>query len=155
MTTDMKRSGFSRKLLGAVLSLAIVGGTGAGSYWLYAARSSSAPIALPETGIVPLDSYVVNLADPGGTNFLRLSVSLVVADAKRAQLLSDDSVTLTRVRSQIFKLLAQQTAQRLDMAEGRKLLKTSIAKRAGEAASGIKVVDVLFSEFVVQGPARK
>jgi flagellar protein FliL len=146
----------SRKRLvwiGLAVVILMLGGGGGAWYFMYGQAASGEAeeekVEEPEaTGVVPFDPFVVNLADEGGSRFLRVSLSLVTAEESVEAL--DEPVTKTRVRSAILELLAQQTADTLITPEGKTALKTSIAGSAGKAASNVKVTDVFFTEFIVQ-----
>jgi flagellar FliL protein len=136
-------------LLAAIAVIAL-GGGGAGMYWM---NGQAAPAhEEEETGppsVVPLEPFVVNLADPGGSRFLRVTLSLVVIPEASAAELSEP-VTKTRVRSAILELLAQQSADALITPEGKAALKQSIVAQAVAVATHLRITDVFFSEFIVQ-----
>jgi flagellar FliL protein len=142
-----------------VLVLLLAGG-GGGAYWFLLRDSGKAEAAEGEaahepeepaaTGIIPLEPFVVNLADPSGTRFLRVTVSLVVADEAMAKEFEEDKVAHMRVRSSILELLAQKQSGELMSPEGKAALKTAIAEGVAHAVHELKVADVLFSEFIVQ-----
>ncbi len=93
---------------------------------------------------------MVNLADPGGTRFLRVSLALVVANEEEAKELGENAVVKSRIQSSLIELLAQQTSDALVTPEGKAKLKTAIKEQVAHAAHEMEVSDVLFSEFVVQ-----
>ncbi len=131
-----------------------------------ARAASSAPPAY-----LPLDSMVVNLADPGGEKVAQIGITLVVADAH-----ASDKVKayLPTIRSGILMLISQRTAEELLQQEGKEKLAKDILRETtlpfgggsdatGEGASPKKessgkksgredypVVGVLFSSFIVQ-----
>jgi flagellar FliL protein len=143
-------------MLGAVAVIVLLGGGGA-AYWMYARGgeapaegAEAAPAHEEEAGVaVPLEPFVVNLADPGGSRFLRVNLSLVVAE-EHALEFEENPTVMARVRSAILELLAQQTADPLITPDGKTALKKAIAEGAGHAVEGLHISDVLFSEFVVQ-----
>lgn len=139
----------SRTLLivGAVL---VLGGIG-GGYW-YARNSSRTPAEEPKEppAIVNMDPFVVNLSDPGGARFLRVTMGLVVDGEDKAKEFAENPVARMKVRSGIIELLSQQTAARLTTPEGKSDLKKAITTRTTESDEQLKVDDVLFSEFIVQ-----
>lgn len=146
----------SRKTLLLIVAVLLLAGGGGGAYFFYfKAPAAQARQAEPEpepeapTGIVPMEPFVVNLADAGATRFLRVSLSLVV-DEEHALELEEDAVAKARARSAILELLAQQHAEALVTPAGKDELKNTIAERVGHSVHGLKVADVLFSEFVVQ-----
>ena len=145
------------KLLPILIALVFVvlAGGGAAGYWFYAHRDgqeNAAPKeeAPPEPGIVEMDPFVVNLADPGGTRFLRVSMRLLTYSEAQAAEMKEDAVAKTKLRAAILELLSMQTAAPLITPEGKTELKKSIAERAAHAIHDLKVTDVLFVEFVVQ-----
>ena len=114
-----------------------------------AAEAVEAEPVLPPA-MVAFDPFVVNLSDPNGSRYLRLSVALVVESEEQAKHFDEDAVARMRIRSTILEMLAQETAARLVTADGKRALKTAIVSRVSEGAEGLKISDVLFSEFIVQ-----
>jgi flagellar protein FliL len=140
-----------------LVALLALGGGGAGAYFFYfkappaqAQGQEHVPEPPAATGIIAMDPFVVNLADVGVSRFLRVNLSLIVADEEHAKEVEENAVAKARVRSAILELLAQQQADALVTPEGKEVLKRSIAERAAQAAHELEVVDVLFSEFVIQ-----
>jgi flagellar protein FliL len=144
-------------LIAGIVLLVLLGGGGT-AYWMYAngALAKGEAEAKPEqeeTGppaAIELEPFVVNLADPGGSTFLRVSLSLVVRDEEQAKLFEESPITKKKVRSAVLELLALQTADMLITPAGKTALKKAIAEAAGKAVSEVHITDVLFSEFVVQ-----
>jgi flagellar FliL protein len=135
----------------ALALLVVLAGGGVAVVW--ATRRPAGVAAAPrpaEPALVSLEPFVVNLADQGGTRFLRVSVRLIVGSVEEAARVRKNEVALLRARSAILELLTQQTAERLITAEGKSALKQAIAARLAPMLEGITVVDVLFSDFVVQ-----
>lgn len=150
-----------RKLLPIlIVVLALLGGGAGGGYWMYATRSSGAPAEPPPPpppGVIDMEPFIVNLADEGGRRFLRVSVKLLTWDERQAAEAKENAVVRARIRSAILELLSLQRAEPLVTPEGKEALKKAIAGRVSEVGHGsgahgseLKVVDVLFSEFVVQ-----
>jgi flagellar FliL protein len=142
-------------VLAATAVLVLLGGGGA-AYWMFArggepsGEADAAPAHEEEAGVaVALEPFVVNLADPGGTRFLRVNLSLIV-DEEHALEFEENATVMARVRSAVLELLAQQTADPLITPEGKSALKKTIAESAAHAVEGLHISDVLFSEFVVQ-----
>jgi flagellar FliL protein len=156
-------------LIAAVMLL--LGGGGGGAYWWFVARPAAAGAAAPKVeekpaekpGILPLEAFVVNLADPGGARYLRVTLSLLIEGGEEhAKELEEDAVTKMKIRSVILELLALQTADKLTTPDGKSELKKAIAEgvehgaQAGKGhdkehgAEQLKISDVLFSEFIVQ-----
>jgi flagellar FliL protein len=142
----------SKALLLIVLGLVVLGGAGGGGfwYWKHSANAQGAPEAKKEaTGIVPLDPFVVNLADKGASRFLRVTIKLVVDDEGVAKEIEHHEVSKSRVRSAVLELLSAQESAALVTPEGKTELKKAVAERATQALH-TEVRDVLFTDFVVQ-----
>jgi flagellar protein FliL len=139
-------------LIGGVV-VALAGG---GYYYKTqaAAHEEAAPVATEispkERGLVSFDPFVANLADPGGRRFVRVTVQLVVADALQATEMTETPVLAMQARAIILELLGMQLADALVTPDGKVALRQAIAERVAEALHEIEVVDVLFSDFVVQ-----
>ena len=137
--------------------VALLAGGGGGAYWFLfratpdaQAAAALPPPAPPPTGIIPLEPFVVNLADASGSRFLRVTLSLVVPTKAQAKEFEEDKIAHMRVRSAILELLAQKRATDLVTADGKNELKKAIAEGVAHAAHELQVADVLFSEFLVQ-----
>jgi flagellar FliL protein len=142
-----------------VVVVLLLAGGGGGAYWFLFRGTAEAEAAEAEaepepevepTGVIALEPFVVNLADPSGTRFLRVTLSLVVADEEVAKEFEHEQVVHMRVRSAILELLAQKQAAELTTPEGKSALKTEIDEAVEHAAHELEVQDVLFSEFIVQ-----
>jgi len=140
-------------ILGAVGLLAVGGG---GAFWFLRAAPVAAEGAKEEApaetggGVVTFEPFVVNLADEGGGRFLRASVQLVVADPETAKEITENAVQMVRLRSSLLELLAEQASETLITADGKAALKEAIAERAAGVLAPHEVLDVLFSDFLVQ-----
>lgn len=146
-----KKGGKMTLVLGAVALLAAGGG---GAYWWMSRMpvEAAAPreIPLSERGLVDFEPFMVNLADGAGNRFLKVDLQLVLEDAPAAEHVTTTPVVVSRIRSEVLELLTQQTATALVTAEGKTALKKTIGERLEPLLEGGKVIDVLFSEFVVQ-----
>jgi flagellar FliL protein len=135
----------------AVLATAAGGG---GAYWYTHRTGRAVPAAEhargAERGIVQFQPFVVNLADPNASRFLRVTLQLVVLDEEEAKHVLETPVVLAQARSAILELLTLQTADQLVTPDGKTALKKAIAERVSAAIDSVKVLDVLFSDFVVQ-----
>lgn len=145
-----KGGGMMKKILIAVVVLAIGGG---GAWWMMRGKTEAAgppPEPGPETrGLVTFEPFLVNLADAGGTRFLKLNLQLVVADKDAELHILETPVVVSQLRSAILELLTQQEAATLVTTDGKAALKALIKERANHVVHD-KVIDVLFAEFVVQ-----
>lgn len=121
---------------------------------------------------LPLDSMVVNLADPGGNRFAQLGITLQVTDPKIAE---DLKVFMPSIRNGILILISQRTADDMLGIAGKEALAQAIIgeishvmgyeyedpnaepepapkgkKAKRKAAPPNPITGVLFSSFIVQ-----
>ncbi len=124
----------SKKLLiiGAVVLLLVV--AGAAAAWLltnrqpqddqdgeHASASAAKPVVVPT--FLPMDTMVVNLADPGGERFAQIGISLELTDSKTADTLKQ---FMPSIRSSILLLVSQRTSDELLQLEGKEQLARDI-----------------------------
>lgn len=114
-----------------------------------APSQAAANPARTATGIVPVEPFLVNLADPQAQRFARVTVRLVVDTKEEADAIVADPVRQARLRSAILEILTLQTADRMVTADGKTDLKKAIVEH-GSGVLGQQVRDVLFTDFVVQ-----
>jgi flagellar FliL protein len=145
-------------LIGTVL-LVLAGAGGGGAWWWIRAHAAPADGAEvhkaaeqdpADTGVLVMEPFLVNLADTESPRFLRTTLQLVIADKKHAEHLGEDAVAKARVRSAILEILTTQHSAALVTTDGKTALKKAIVKQAAHILTEATVVDVLFSEFVVQ-----
>jgi flagellar FliL protein len=133
-----------------------------------AKAAAHAPVKAP--AYLPLESMVVNLADPGGEKVAQVGITLEVLDAH-----ASDTVKafLPTIRNGVLKQISKRTAAELLSIEGKEKLAKDILREASipfgggdeeeEATSTAKkkptkkavhvempVIGVLFSSFIVQ-----
>jgi flagellar FliL protein len=151
-----------RTLVAIVGGVLLLAGLGAGGFFFWSSRASAAqpdhaqsdgddaatPAKAP--GLVALEPFVVNLADRETPRFLRVTLRLLVDGKEHAEEVVGDQVAIARVRSTILDVLSTQVSDRLVTPEGRGELRKRIAERASEVLHDTKVIDVLFTDFVVQ-----
>lgn len=117
----------------------------------------------------PLESMVVNLADPGGEKVAQVGITFELADAQTSETIK---MYLPSIRSSILLLISQRTSEELLQIEGKEKLAADIMREALQpfglpektsssgkskkknadknATDGNPVRGVLFSSFIVQ-----
>lgn len=173
--TKAKKGG-GKTLPIVLIVLLLLAGAGGGAWW-WASRANAATASSGEAasqddegaavkkkkkkkvGIaVPMQPFLVNLADEGSSRFLRCTLSLVVDDEEAAVEITGaeghgkgvETILMTRLRSAILELLTTQSADILVTPEGKQKLKAAIIEKANAVLPDEEVSDVLFSDFVVQ-----
>ncbi|WP_461210844.1 flagellar basal body-associated FliL family protein [Desulfocurvus sp. DL9XJH121] len=100
-----------------------------------------------DTELVSLPTFVVNLADPLGRRYLKLTVDVEMRDKDAAEKLSKNE---PKVRDAIILLLSSKTFADLSSIESKMALKDDIVKRLNQIVGGSNVLRVYFTEMVVQ-----
>ncbi len=157
-------------LLIAVIAGVVIAALGAGGAMYYLARTGRLPVPSTPmkktegtgpaaTHALVLEPILVNLADAGGTSYLRLALTLQVADAdeKKDAKANGEKDSSTRpdeqiaaVRDTALTVLGRQTADDLLAADGKDHLKAALRSAFAVHNPDLKVTDVFFTDFLVQ-----
>ena len=173
----------SKKLLFILIGVVVLALAGAGGAFFILKKNTSdhgdgaeeeamveheAPKPGTPPTFLPLDSMVVNLADPGGNRFVQLAITLQVQDAATGEAIK---LYMPSIRNGILMLVSQRTAEVILKPEGKETLSQDIIEEISttmgyetddheEADNGKKkrrrrappnpLQGVLFSSFIVQ-----
>jgi flagellar FliL protein len=112
------------------------------------------------THAMVLEPFVVNLADAGGSSYLRVALTLEVADvadkkdakSKDAESSKDKGADegAAAVRDTVLTVVGQQTADNLLAANGKERLKAALKSALAEHNANLKVMDLFLTDFLVQ-----
>jgi len=111
------------------------------------------------THVMVLEPLLVNLADAGGNSYLRVSLTLRVADptdksgAKPKEEKAKDKSggeAVAAVRDTALDVLGRQTADGLLAPDGKERLKAELKAALASHNAELKVTDVYFTDFLVQ-----
>lgn len=106
--------------------------------------------------LVVLEPLLVNLADSSGTAYLRAGITLQVADsepaagAKKGEAAGSEKEADAAIRDAALTVLGKQTSDQLLAAGGKQHLKNDLKTALAERITELKVVDLFFTEFLVQ-----
>jgi len=167
-----KRSNVLRWVfVGCGILLLIIGGIAGGIYFarLHGKRDSlthtadQAKVSATKPGRatetmseLPLEPFVVNLADAGGHSYARIGLTLHLAtqDTTKKKEASDADAQNTElrdmVRDQIISVLNAEQAADLLAPGGKDRLKQAITSAIGAKDPSVRVVNIYFTEFLVQ-----
>jgi flagellar FliL protein len=119
------------------------------------------PVVVVNPGIVQIEPFVINLADPAGDRYFRLNLQLVL-DQKAIAERASGQFAQVKIRDKVFSILSKKLARHMATVEGKESLRGELGK-ATEALfaeaplydaaidpAPAKVIDVLFTEFLVQ-----
>lgn len=88
-----------------------------------AAHEIQEPTVVPT--FLPVDTMVVNLADPGGERFAQVGITLELADAKTAERVKQ---FMPSIRSSVLLLISQRTSDELLTREGKEKLARDVLR---------------------------
>ena len=97
--------------------------------------------------IFSLEPFVVNLADPGGTRFLRAKMSLELKDE---ELLGKMDKLSFPVRDKILTILSSKKLQEINTVQGKTELRGQITTAVDGLLGKGAVKNVYFSDFVAE-----
>jgi flagellar FliL protein len=160
-------------LLFAVVLAVILATGGAGGFLYWAIKSGKLPMGGTvktvqvvvekepmKTKLVPLDPLLVNLADPDGRSYLRISLTLKVEDppppkdAKEKPEAPEKGKPKNEFeaeeRDTALSVLGAETGVKLLEADGKENLKKDLLAAFKQQVPDAKVEDVLITEFLVQ-----
>ena len=95
----------------------------------------------------PLDTFVVNLADPGGKRYLRATMQLELAPDEHTETLEN---RLPQIRDVVLTILPTKEFKDIRTVEGKSALRTELLGRLNEVLNGESVANIYFTEFVIQ-----
>ncbi|MDY7001202.1 MAG: flagellar basal body-associated FliL family protein [Thermodesulfobacteriota bacterium] len=159
---EKKKSGKLKWIIILVLLLGLGGGGGYFAYTKFFSGKGDATNATEEageeegaeeageegeTGMTSLPTFVVNLADPLGRRYLKLSMDVEVKGLETVEELTKAE---PKIRDAVILLLSSKTFADLSTMENKLLLKNEIVERLNQVLGGSKVLRVYFTEMVVQ-----
>ena len=166
---DAKAAGGGGPKLMSLLIVALVAGLAAGggvAAVLFFGGGSHKAEAAPEaaagehggktdeakavSAVILFEPFVVNLADPAGNRYLKLTLRTVVNDAQVAAAFEKDELTKARVRDRIISVLTSKMLQDIGNPSGKEALRRELTKEINTVLPHDAVQEVLFADFAVQ-----
>ena len=170
-TAPAAKSSNSGSLIMMVVIVLLSNALGAGATWFFVRRTMAAVVApgaegkeaagkeakevdmaeiLGKSAVVPLEPFVVNLADSDTARYLRVKISLMVDDKSKLKEIEENQALQLKVRDVILQTLTRKTSQDLMNDDGKKKLRKEIQDEVGPFFKEPKLNDVMFTEFVIQ-----
>lgn len=153
---ETKKKSGKMKWIIMLLVLLILGGGGYFAYTTYFQNSTETAepqdVQLEEVDpsdsqVVTLPSFLVNLSDPLGRRYIKLTLDVEVASPEAAKVLESASA---KVRDAVILLLSSKSYSDLASLESKLLLKNELVTRLNQIIGSSKVVRVYFTELVIQ-----
>ncbi len=155
-----------KKLMILISGLLVLGVIGGGGYFVLQKQNTEegkdAALATDEEGAeakqaeaerlekranFPLESFIVNLADPGGKRYLSTRIVLEFSDKKRVEALQNK---LPQIRDRVLMILPTKTYKELKSVEGKDALKNTLIEDLNGLLQKGEITNVYFQEFVIQ-----
>jgi len=95
-----------------------------------------------------LEPFLVNLADPEASRFVKTTFQLGLAEEFKEE--GGGASSIPAMRDSIITLLSTKTSDQILTAEGKVKLREEIKARVNKLSPKIKVVEVYIVDFVVQ-----
>ena len=105
---------------------------------------------LEKSAVIPLEPFVVNLADVDAARYLRIKISLMVDDKSKVKEVSENQALQLKVRDVILESLTAKRSQDLINPDGKNKLRHELQEKVAVYFRATKLVDVMFTEFVIQ-----
>lgn len=152
------------KLIGIGLAVVLAGGglaaylsTGAepeaeasGEIGEDGAATVNDPDFLTSSGIHRVEPFLVNLADQDKQRFLRAEFQLVLKELRDQEAIEESEVAKATIRHTTINLLSSKTSTEIEGHEARDQLREELRTEIQKALQGIKVSDVLLTDFIIQ-----
>ena len=153
------------------LLLVLVLGMGGGMFMIWTKLSTASPKAVvPETGaevisdkakpedigaVVSIDTFIVNLADPGGNRYLRITMDLELAgkpaDKSAGKTAGDElSKRMPQIRDAVLMILSTKRYADISTTEGKTALREEILNSTNGLLASTQISRIYFKEFVIQ-----
>ena len=114
------------------------------------ASAQSHPVASVDQPLGPiysLDTFIVNLADKGGTRYLRITMDLELGNSN---LKSELNKRLPQVRDSLLMILPTKRFEDIRTMQGKTALRDEMLKTLNDFLAQGKITNIYFKEFVVQ-----
>jgi flagellar FliL protein len=98
--------------------------------------------------LYPLETFIVNMADSGGTRYLKVTLQLELDDTKK--LVESMDKRKPQLRDSILTVLASKRYEEVSSAQGKLILKQEVIRRVNSLLTEGSIVNVYFTEFVAQ-----
>jgi flagellar protein FliL len=106
--------------------------------------------ALEKSAVLPLEPFVVNLADREAARYLRIKISLMIDDKELLPHVVENQALQLKIRDIILQSLTNKTSDELIHEDGKNKLRHEIQEKVTVYFREPKLVDVMFTEFVIQ-----
>jgi flagellar FliL protein len=148
-------------MIAVILVVLIVGGAGVffflnKGFFISAKKiqttSSESDMNDKNVHIKNLPSMIVNLADPSGDRYLKISLALVMngKEKQKGSESSGDTLEDAAIKNAVITVISTQTSDTLLTLSGKEELKKQLIKATNSALGEDGVKDIYFTDFIIQ-----
>jgi flagellar FliL protein len=145
-------------LIAGLVALVVILGGGAAAFFVLGIGAGGAADASTQsqtkkdtkTYLVNMDTFVVNLSDPKGDRFMKVTLRVLVNDASLPSRIVNDDVFRTRCRDRIISVLSAKRFQDVNNPLGKEALRRELKRELGKIFPAGSIEEILFVEFIVQ-----
>jgi flagellar basal body-associated protein FliL len=120
---------------------------GLGVWFWSPRRAEPAPgAAAPVRSTLHLETFILNLADPGQRSYLRVGIDLGLG----REIGKNENAPVAEVRDTILSVLSEARVDDLLTATGKAQLKQNLLQALQQRVPELAVEDVYFTEFLIQ-----
>lgn len=156
-----KKKGSKIVIIGVALVLILVLGGGGYVFMSRRALASSKTTNNPKTSattadappvaVIPLESFIVNLADPDHNSFLRVGITVAVSKPlPTGSETPADSPFVPEIRDTILSVLNTWQSSSLLAPDGKAKLKAQLLAALQKRVPQLGLVDIYFTDFLIQ-----
>jgi flagellar FliL protein len=129
--------------------IVLLAGIGVGAKFLLGKHHKSKPVVVVEKvgESVPLDEFMMNLADPSGDHYLKMTLALGLKQGVTGEKFKDQ---IPAARDAIVMVLSAKKLSDVDTIPGKIELKQEIKDSVNKALGEDDVVDVYYQAFATQ-----
>jgi len=141
----------SKKLLIVIpLLLVLLGGGGAGAYFKFVRtpnETTDGKKQIESAIYYEMDTFMVNLADPGGRRFLKVTIKLKVNSSNVVEECKERNF---EIRDLVLTLLSSKESEDVMRPEDKLTLKKQVIETLNRIFQKGQALDVYFTEFLIQ-----
>jgi flagellar FliL protein len=145
-----KKKAFLPKIIILVVLVALLGGGGYIGWVKFLKKPESTAEKKPQSEPdikQEMGTFLVNLADPGGKRYLKVSLQAELSDREVAKEISDRSV---EIRDTVLMLLSSKEYDEIGSVSGKMALKQDLMTRINRFLHTGQIKELYFTEFLVQ-----
>ncbi|ROR01880.1 flagellar basal body-associated FliL family protein [Desulfosoma caldarium] len=140
------------KILVLVVGLGVLGGAGFFAYTKFFAKGDAPEVAhakpaLMKPVVKDMETFLVNLADPGGERYLKVTMQLSLNNEAVSR---EIDTRIGELRDTILMLLSSKEYDDISSLSGKLALKRTLINNLNRILQQGTVQDIYFTEFLVQ-----